>query len=84
MKAIQREIKKNMQGSNSEWKESRTLINDLEQKEEINTQPEQNEETRIQKHEERLRNVWDNFRCSNILIIVVRRRRGRARNGKLI
>ena len=47
MKAIQREIKKNMQGSNSEWKESRTLINDLEQKEEINIQPEENEETKF-------------------------------------
>ena len=33
----------------SEGKETRTQINDLEQKEEINMQPEQNEETRIQK-----------------------------------
>ena len=29
----------------------------------------QNEETRIQKNEERLRNLWDNFKCSNIWII---------------
>ena len=43
----------------------------LEQKEEINIQPEQNEETRIQKHEERLRSLWDNFKCSNIRIIGV-------------
>ena len=34
----------------SEGKETRTQINDLEQKEEINIQPEQNEETRIQKN----------------------------------
>ena len=34
---------------NSEGKENRTQINNLEQKEEINIQPEQNEETRIQK-----------------------------------
>ena len=34
---------------NSDEKETRTQINDLEQKEEINMQPEQNEETRIQK-----------------------------------
>ena len=37
----------NIQGSNSEGKETGTQINDLEQKEEINIQPEQNEETRI-------------------------------------
>ena len=41
-------------------------LNDLEQKEEINIQPEQNEETRIQKNEERLRNLWDNFKHFNI------------------
>ena len=33
----------------------------MEQKEEINIQPEQNEETRIHKNEERLRNFRDNF-----------------------
>ena len=48
VKAMQREIKKNTQGTNNERKETRTQINDLEQKEEINIYPEQNEETRIQ------------------------------------
>ena len=43
----------------------------MEQKEEINIQPEQDEETRIQKNEERLRNPWNNFKCSNIRIIGV-------------
>ena len=43
------EINKNIQGANSEGKETGTQINDLEQKEEINIQLEQNEETRIQK-----------------------------------
>ena len=37
--------------------------------EKINIRPEQNEETRIQKNEERLRNLLDNFKCSNIQII---------------
>ena len=55
----------------SEGKETRTQINDLEQKEEINIQPEHNEETRIQKNEERLRNLQDNFKRSNIWIIGV-------------
>ena len=41
------------------------------QKEERNIQPEQNEETKIQKNEERLRNLQDNFKCSNIQIIGV-------------
>ena len=43
----------------------------MEQKEEINIWPEQNEETRIQKNEERLRNLQDIFKCSNIRIIGV-------------
>ena len=47
MKATQNEIKQNIQGTNSKGKESGTQINDLEQKEEINIQLEQNEETRI-------------------------------------
>ena len=50
IKAMQSEVKKNIQGTNSEGKETRTHINDLEQKEEINIQPEQNEEPRIQKN----------------------------------
>ena len=57
VKAVQSEIKKNIQGTNSEGKETRTEINHLEQKEEINIQPEQKEETRIQNNEERLRNL---------------------------
>ena len=46
-------------------------INSLDQKEERNIQPEKNEETWIQKHEERLRNLQDIFKCSNIQIIGV-------------
>ena len=71
MKTTQSEIKQNIQGTNSDRKEPRTQINDLEQKEEINTQPEQNKETRIRKKEERLGNCWDNFKSSNIQIIGV-------------
>ena len=43
----------------------------MEQKEEINIQPEQNEDTRIQKSEELLRNLQDNFKCSNNQIIQI-------------
>ena len=70
VKAMQREIKKNIQVTNSEGNETRTQINS-EQKGEINIQPEQNEETRIQKSEERLRNLQDNFKRFNIQIIGV-------------
>ena len=57
MKAIKSEIKENAQGTNSDGKETRTQTNGLEQKEEINIEPEENEETRIQKNEERHRNL---------------------------
>ena len=63
------EIKENAQETNSDVKETRTRTNGLEQKEEINSQPEQNEEKRIWKNGERLRNLQDNFKHSNILII---------------
>ena len=49
LKAMLSEMKRNVQGVNSDGKETRTQINGLEQKEERNIQPEQNEETRIQK-----------------------------------
>ena len=39
IKATQSEIKKNIQGTNSEGKETGTQINDLKQKEEKNIQP---------------------------------------------
>ena len=71
MNAVQSEIQKNVQGTNSEGKETWTQINNLEQKEEIIIQPEHNKETRIQKNEDRLRNLWDNLKCSNIQIIEV-------------
>ena len=71
MKATQSEIKENTQGTSSEGKETGTQINGLEQKEERNIQPEQNKETRIQKNEERLSNLQDIFKRSNIQIIGV-------------
>ena len=47
VKAMKSEIQKNIQETNSEWMETRMQINNLEQKDEINIQMEQNEETRI-------------------------------------
>ena len=71
MKDMLRDTKENVQGTNSDGKETGTQINGLDQKEETNIQPEQHEETRIQKYKERRRNLQDNFKRSNIRIIGV-------------
>ena len=71
VKAMKCEIKENIQETNSDRKETRTQNNSLDQKEEIEIQPKQNEETRIQKNEESFRNLRNNFKCSNIQIIGV-------------
>ena len=66
MKPMLRETKENVQGTNSDAKETGTQINGVDQKEERNIQPKKNEETRIQENEERLRNLQDIFKHSNI------------------
>ena len=66
VKAMKSEIKENVQGTNSDRKETGTQINGVDQKEERNIQPEKNEETRIRKNEERLTNLQDIFKHSNI------------------
>ena len=70
-KAMLSEIKENVQGTNSEGKETGTQINGVDQKEERNIQPGKNEETRTQKNDERLRNLQDVLKRSNIRIIGV-------------
>ena len=71
MKAMLRATKENVQGTNSDGKETGTQINEVDQKEERNIQPQKNEETRIQKNEERLRNLQDILKRSHIWIIGV-------------
>ena len=71
MKAMLRETNENVRGTNSDGMETGTQINGVDQKEERNMQPEKNEETRIQKNEERLRNLQDILKHSNIRIIGV-------------
>ena len=61
VKAMKSEIKENVQGTNSDRKKTGIQINSLDQREEISIQPEQNEETRIQKNEESFLNMWGNF-----------------------
>ena len=49
MKNTQNEIQQNIQGTNSDRKETRTQSNNLEQKRKINIQQEQNEDTKFKK-----------------------------------
>ena len=65
MKGIFSEIKKNLQGTNSRGDEAENQINDLEHKEPKNNHTEQ-EEIRIQKNEDSINSLWDNFKRSNI------------------
>ena len=57
-------------------------LNGVDQKEERNIQLEQNEETRIQKNEERLRNLWDNFKHFNIRIIGMQKEKRKSKKLK--
>ena len=66
-----RETKENAQGTNSDAEETGTQVNGVDQKEERNIQSEKNEATRIQKNEERLRNLQDILKRSNIQTIGV-------------
>ena len=71
VKAMKSERKENVERTNSDGKETKTHINGLDQKEEINIQTEPSEGTRVQTKEERLRNLQGNLKHYNILIIVV-------------
>ena len=65
VKAMQSEIKKNIQRNKSEGKQIRTQINMLEQKEEITIQLEQMKKQEFKKIRRSLF-VRDNFECFNI------------------
>ena len=69
MKPMLKETKENVQGTNSDAKETGTQINGVDQKEERNIQPEKNEQTRVRKNEERHRNLQDISKRSNILTL---------------
>ena len=66
MKVTLSKIKKNPQAINSKGKEARIQINDLEHKEEISIQSEQQEEKRIQKNKDNMRSLWDISKTANI------------------
>ena len=70
VRAMKSEIKENVQGTNSEGKETGTQINDLKQKEKILNQNRMKKQE-FKKNKERFRNLWENFKCSNTWIIGV-------------
>ena len=65
------EIKNNLQRSNSRLEDCKNQVKDLKYKEAKNTQPEKQKEKRIQKYEDSVRSLWDNFMHTNMWIIGV-------------
>ena len=63
------EINNKLQGNNSRVVEAKNQINDLEHKKKQKTI--EQEEERIQKSEDSISSLWDNFKYSNIYIIGV-------------
>ena len=65
------EIKNSLEGINSTITEAEERISDLEGKRVEITTTEQNKEKRVKKHEDSLRDLWDNIKYTNIRIIGV-------------
>ena len=69
------EIKNSLEGINSRITEAEEWISDLEDKIVEITTAEQNKEKRMKRIEDRLRDLWDNIKHTNIRIIGCPRRR---------
>ncbi|KAK1338262.1 hypothetical protein QTO34_001377 [Cnephaeus nilssonii] len=65
------EIKNNIQRSNSRLEDRKNQVKDVKYKEAKNTQPEKQKAKRIQKYEDSVRSLWNNFKHTNIRIIEV-------------
>ena len=65
------EIKNSLEGIKSRITEAEERISDLEDKIVEITTAEQNKERRMKRIEDSLRDLWDNIKCTNILIIGV-------------
>ena len=63
--------KKKLQGNNSRMDNAEIQINDMEHKKAKNNKLEQEEEKRMQKNEDSVSSLWDNFKRYNINIIGV-------------
>ena len=65
------EIKNTLEGINSRISEAEERINELEDKMVEIISEEQNKAERMKRTEDSLRDLWDNFKCTNIQIIEV-------------
>ena len=65
------EIKNTLEGINSRIIEAEERISDLEDTMVEFTAAEQNKQKRMKRNEDSLRDLWDNIKCNNILIIGV-------------
>ena len=65
------EMKITLEGVNSRITEAEELISDLEDRIVEITAMERNEEKRMRRNEDSLRDLWDNIKCTNIHIIGV-------------
>ena len=64
-------MKNTLEGINDRITEAEKRINELEDKVVEITAKEQNKEKRLKRIEDNLRDLWDNTKCTNILIIGV-------------
>ena len=62
-------MKNNLQGIKSRVDEDENQLSNLKYKKAKNTQSEQQKEKRIQKNEDSVRSLWDNFKHTNICIM---------------
>ncbi|KAK1339851.1 hypothetical protein QTO34_018409 [Cnephaeus nilssonii] len=65
------EIRNNIQRSSSRLEDPKNQVKDVKYEEAKNTQLEKQKEKRIQKYEDSVRSLWDNFKRTNIRIMGV-------------
>ena len=65
------EMKNTLEGINSTMTDAKEWISSLEDRMVEFTAAEQNKERRMKRNEDSLRDLWDNIKCNNILIIGV-------------
>ena len=63
------EIKNIIQSPKNRMEDCKNQVKDLEHKEPENTSPQKQEDKRIQKVEDSIRNLWNNFKRTNIRIM---------------
>ena len=73
------EIKNTLEGINSRVTDAEERISELKDRVMEIIEAEWNKEKRRKRKEDRLRDLWDNMKCPNILFICPRRRRQKER-----